>query len=154
MSFYHCLVWYKIKEITYYPDTTTPFQTDIGRMVVDIDIPIFRYFDILFWCFSKPGCCIFLQNRYDILVYCTALAASCYKSLVIKNLVEKLLQPLGAGLSKYRHQASRRNCAGTPSTLFGCTQQDPPTTPVLRKTPLKSFIVYTLVTLSTPSPES
>ena len=60
----------------------------------------------------------------------------------------------GSGLSKYRHQASHRNCAGTPSTLFGCIQQDPPTTPVLRKTPLQSFIVYTLVTLSTPSPES
>ena len=60
----------------------------------------------------------------------------------------------GAGLSKYRHQASHRNCAGTPSTIFGCIQQDPPTTPVLCKTPLQSFIVYTLVTLSTPSPES
>ena len=60
----------------------------------------------------------------------------------------------GAGLSKYRHQASHRNCAGTPSTLFGCFQPDPPSTPVLRETPLQSFIVYTLVTPSTPSPES
>ena len=48
----------------------------------------------------------------------------------------------GVGLSKYRHQASHRNCAGTPSTLFGCIQQGPPTTPVLRKTPLQNYIVY------------
>ena len=60
----------------------------------------------------------------------------------------------GVGLPKYRHQASHRNCPGTPSTLFGCIQQDPPTTPVLCKTPLQSFIVNTLVTLSMPSRES
>ena len=32
-----------------------------------------RYFDIRFWCFSKPIMYFFLQNRYDISVYCTAL---------------------------------------------------------------------------------
>lgn len=42
------LVWYKINKITYYLDLIIPFQTDI---VVDIDIPIFRY---CLWCFSKP----------------------------------------------------------------------------------------------------
>ena len=47
-----------------------------------------------------------------------------------------------------------RLVTGTPSTLFGCIQQDPPATPVLHKTPLQIFIVYTLVTLSTPSLES
>ena len=72
---------------------------------------------------------------------------------MLKNKSFNSVSP-GAGLSKYTHQASHRICAGTPSTLFGCIQQDPPTTPVLRKTPLQSFIVYTLVTLSTPSPES
>ena len=65
-----------------------------------------------------------------------------------------LCEPPGAVLSKYRHQASHRNCTGTPSTLFVCIQQGPPTTPGLRKTPLQSYIVYTLVILSTPSPES
>ena len=76
-----------------------------------------------------------------------------YKSLLVTNYHDQDSTPV-AGLSKYRHQASHWNCAGTPSTLFCCIQQDPPTTPVLRKTPLQSFIVYTLVTLSTPSPES
>ena len=64
------------------------------------------------------------------------------------------VSPPGAGLSKYWHQASHRNrAAGTPSTLFGCFQPNPRSTPVLSETLLQSFIVYTLVTTATPAPE-
>ena len=50
------LIWYKINKIIYYLDPITPFQTDI---VVDIDIPIFRYpFLVLF----KTDITDFLQN--------------------------------------------------------------------------------------------
>ena len=45
----------------------------------------------------------------------------------------------GAGLSKYRHQASHRNCAGTPSTLFGCIQQDHLQSKI---TPSKFYCIY------------
>ena len=63
------LIWYKIIKITCYLDPIIPFQTDIA---VDIDIPIFRYsFFVLF----KTDFANVLQNRYDILVYCTALLA-------------------------------------------------------------------------------
>ena len=57
----------------------------------------------------------------------------------------------GVGLSKYRHQASHRNCAGTPSTLLAVFSK----APLQRQCSVKHPFKITLyMTLSTPSPES
>ena len=61
------VTWYKINKVIYYLGPIIPFQTDI---VVDIDIPIFRYSILVLF---KTDIANFLQNRYDILVYWTAL---------------------------------------------------------------------------------
>ena len=57
------LRWYKINKIAYYLDSIIPFHTDIGQYCC-------RYcFLVLF----KSDIANFLQNRYNILVHCTAL---------------------------------------------------------------------------------
>ena len=65
---YLILRWYKINKITYFQTRQFNFRPILTDIVVDI--PIFRfYFLVLF--ITKIT--TFLQNLYNILVYCTAL---------------------------------------------------------------------------------
>ena len=63
------------------PITPIHFRPILADIVVDIDIPIFRY---SFLGLFKTDIAHFLQNRYDILIYGTALLCSVRRMLGVR----------------------------------------------------------------------